>query len=86
MGELQDWLKQRGLESLAAVLVEHDVDLDILPDLTEQDLERLGLSLGQRRRLLKAITADTVKPVVNPSAAGAPSARRSCRPGLTRKT
>jgi class 3 adenylate cyclase/tetratricopeptide (TPR) repeat protein len=55
MAELRDWLKQHGLAALAAVLAENDIDLDILPDLTDQDIERLGLSLGQRRRLLKAI-------------------------------
>ncbi|MFY9692932.1 MAG: adenylate/guanylate cyclase domain-containing protein, partial [Xanthobacteraceae bacterium] len=37
------------------VLADNDVDLDILPDLTEQDFEKLGISLGHRRKLLKAI-------------------------------
>ena len=55
MADLHDWLKQHGLDALASVLIDNDVDLDILPDLTEQDFERLGLSLGQRRRLAKAI-------------------------------
>src|SRR5580704_19064302 len=57
MSQLREWLARQGLETLAAVLIENDVDLDILPDLTNQDLERLGLSLGQRRRLLKAAAA-----------------------------
>jgi predicted ATPase/class 3 adenylate cyclase len=56
MSKLREWLARQGLETLAAVLIENDVDLDILPDLTDQDLERLSLSLGQRRRLLKAAT------------------------------
>ncbi|MGA8950053.1 MAG: adenylate/guanylate cyclase domain-containing protein, partial [Xanthobacteraceae bacterium] len=55
MPDLSQWLEQFGLEALAAVLADNDVDLDILPDLTEQDFEKLGISLGHRRKLLKAI-------------------------------
>jgi len=54
MAGLGEWLKQNGLEALGAALSENDIDLDILPDLTDEDLERLGLTIGQRRRLLKA--------------------------------
>jgi class 3 adenylate cyclase/tetratricopeptide (TPR) repeat protein len=56
MPGLHDWLRQFGLETLAAVLADNDVDLDILPDLTEQDFEKLGISLGHRRKLVKAVT------------------------------
>ena len=55
MADLRTWLNQHGLERLAPVLGENDIDVDVLPDLTDHDLERLGLTLGQRRRLLKAI-------------------------------
>src|SRR5580692_4421325 len=55
MADLSQWLAQFGLEPLVGVLAANDVDLDILPDLTEQDFEKLGISLGQRRKLLKAI-------------------------------
>ena len=54
MADLSQWLAQFGLEPLTGVLAANDVDLDILPDLTEQDFEKLGISLGQRRKLLKA--------------------------------
>jgi class 3 adenylate cyclase/tetratricopeptide (TPR) repeat protein len=54
MRELQRWLEERGLGKIAAVLIEHDIDLDVLPDLTDADLEELGLLLGERKRLLKA--------------------------------
>jgi class 3 adenylate cyclase/predicted ATPase len=57
MPDLVNWLKQFGLEALAGVLASNDVDLDILPDLTEADFEKLGISLGHRRKLLKAIAA-----------------------------
>jgi len=55
MSDLSDWLGRFGLEPLAGVLADNDVDLEILPDLTEPDFEKLGISLGHRRKLLKAI-------------------------------
>jgi hypothetical protein len=35
--------------------VENRIDLSVLPDLTEQDLEKLGVLLGGRRKMLRAI-------------------------------
>lgn len=76
MAGLKQWLEQVGLAPLADLLVENDIDLDILPELTDTDLEKLGLSLGQRRRLLKAaatlgaVSPAPVKPAI--SAKGAP--------------
>jgi class 3 adenylate cyclase/tetratricopeptide (TPR) repeat protein len=57
MSDLRDWLRKNKLEQYADAFEANDIDLDILPDLTELDLERLGVTLGNRRRLLKAITA-----------------------------
>ena len=53
--ELRLWLQRIGLGQLAETLAANDIDLDILPDLSDEDLKELGLSLGQRRRLLRAI-------------------------------
>jgi class 3 adenylate cyclase/predicted ATPase len=55
MGEVDEWLEQLGLGQYAAAFAEHDIDREILPDLTDQDLEKLGLSLGHRKKLLRAI-------------------------------
>jgi len=55
MDDLQQWLEERGLESLHALLCRNDVSMDVLFDLSDEDLKELGLTLGQRRRLLKAI-------------------------------
>ncbi len=71
MDELERWLDGVGLQPLAAALRAHDVDLDILPELTEADLEKIGLSLGQRKRLLKAVGAG--RPAAEPAAATAPA-------------
>jgi class 3 adenylate cyclase/tetratricopeptide (TPR) repeat protein len=55
MSDLRQWLEQHGLGNFAALLAENEVDLEILPELDEADLERIGLALGPRKKLLKAI-------------------------------
>jgi len=55
MSDLRDWLRSNKIEQYADAFEANDIDLDILPELSERDLEQLGLSLGNRRRLLKAI-------------------------------
>ena len=55
MSDLRDWLRSNKFEQYADAFEANDIDLDILPELSERDLEQLGVSLGNRRRLLKAI-------------------------------
>jgi uncharacterized oxidoreductase len=55
MSELREWLRRHNLEHYADALEANDIGMDILPELSERDLEQLGLSLGNRRRLLKAV-------------------------------
>ena len=52
---LKDWLDGFGLGRCAGILAAHEVDFDVLPDLVEHDLEKIGLPLGERKRLLRAI-------------------------------
>jgi hypothetical protein len=68
MSELESWLERHELSSIAELLNSHDVTLDVLPDLTEQDLRELGLSLGLRRKLERAIRTDppTITPAPTP--------------------
>jgi class 3 adenylate cyclase/predicted ATPase len=53
--KLRNWLEAHELASLHDLFIANDVDLNILPELTDADLRELGLSLGQRRRLMKAL-------------------------------
>lgn len=53
MQDLAQWLTGLGLEKYAEAFAENDVSFDILPDLTDEDLKELGLSLGHRRKFLK---------------------------------
>src|SRR6202051_1213807 len=55
MSDLRGWLRDNKLEQYADAFEANDIDLDILAELSDRDLEQLGLSLGNRRRLLKAI-------------------------------
>jgi class 3 adenylate cyclase/tetratricopeptide (TPR) repeat protein len=55
MDALSEWLRKIGLERYAPLFAESDVDLNALLLLTDADLVSLGLSLGHRRTLLKAI-------------------------------
>src|SRR6202012_4118132 len=57
MSDLRDWLRSNNLEQYAEAFEANDIGLDILPEFNEHDLEQPGLSLGNRRRLLKAISA-----------------------------
>ena len=54
MSDFHRWLKEIGLERHADALSAQDIDLSVAPDLTEQDLEKVGLSVGHRRRFLAA--------------------------------
>ena len=49
------WLRSIGFGQYEAAFRDNAVDADLLPDLTDDDLEKLGLPLGHRKRLLKAI-------------------------------
>ncbi len=62
MSELRDWLRVNGLEQYADAFEANDIGLDILPDLSDSDLEPLSVSLGNRRRLLKAIAERAAAP------------------------
>ena len=55
--QISTWLRSLGLEQYEAAFRENDIDADVLPELTEAHLERMGLSLRQRLKLLRAITA-----------------------------
>ena len=51
------WLRSLGLGQYEANFRDNKIDVDVLADLTDGDLERLGLPLGDRKRLMKAIAA-----------------------------
>ena len=58
--DLAEWLGRHGLGQYAKTFAENNIEYSVLPDLTENDLEKLGVSsLGHRKKLLRAIEALT---------------------------
>src|SRR5262245_15914101 len=56
MHQIAHWLKSLGLEQYVGCFAENDIDFSILHELTDQDLEKIGVrSLGHRRKLLRSI-------------------------------
>ena len=55
--DLGGWLRSLGLDRYEAAFRENAIDADVLCDLTDQDLEKLSVLLGHRRRILRAIAA-----------------------------
>jgi class 3 adenylate cyclase len=63
MLDVARWLAEQGLRHYAEAFAENGIDGDILRDLTDADLKELGLNLGDRKRLLKAIAALDAGPI-----------------------
>src|SRR4029077_12601600 len=59
--DIGGWLRGLGLGQYEAAFRENEIEADVLSDLTEIDLEKLGLPLGHRKRLLKAIANLTAR-------------------------
>jgi class 3 adenylate cyclase len=58
MMDVGDWLRSLGLERYEQAFRDNEIDADLLPNLTADDLKELGVALvGHRRRLLDAIAA-----------------------------
>jgi class 3 adenylate cyclase/predicted ATPase len=55
MQQVADWLEKLGLGQYAQRFAENDISFSVLTDLTDQDLKEIGVSLGHRRQMLRAI-------------------------------
>lgn len=85
MNDVASWLDKLGLGSYQTLFSENDIDAEVLPALTEEHLKELGVSLGHRVKLLKAIEAlsqqqlqysRSVTPIDTSTAPVSPSAER----------
>ena len=57
MQDIAAWLEGLGMSEYAARFRDNRIDGSVLRDLTDEDLKELGIVLGDRRRLLRAIAA-----------------------------
>ncbi len=74
--EITSWLAEQGLGDYAEIFAENRIDFDVLAELDEADLRELGLALGDRKRLKKAIaelSGETAADTPPPSAPRAPA-------------
>jgi class 3 adenylate cyclase len=55
MIDVRNWLLENGFERFADLFEENEIDGEVLFDLTDGDLKDLGLALGPRKKLLKAL-------------------------------
>ena len=72
MEPIPEWLASLGLSEYAQRFAENDIDESVLQQLTDEHLEKLGVSLGHRLKMLRAISelaaARAVTPQPGPSA------------------
>src|SRR5215471_7199370 len=80
MQHIGRWLEDLGLGQYAQRFADNDIDFDSLSELTDQDLEKLGVSLGHRRRLLRALGA-----LGGRASANAPAGEAARRDGAERR-
>ena len=57
MINVQDWLREHGFKQYAELFEENEIDGEVLFDLTNDDLKDIGMPLGSRKKLLKAIAS-----------------------------
>ena len=63
MQQIADWLKMLGMSEYAQRFADNRIDFSVLRDLTDHDLKDLGIVLGDRRKMLRAIDElDAVSP------------------------
>jgi hypothetical protein len=55
MTGIAEWLASKGLGEYAQRFAENAIDLSVVGDLTQQDLKDLGVLVGHRRKMLRAI-------------------------------
>ena len=87
MQQVTDWLEKLGLGQYAQRFAENDISFSVLPDLTDQDLKEIGVSLGHRRLLLRAIAelGDAGKAVQRTAASAEAASSRTSRDTAERR-
>ena len=63
MQQIADWLEKLGMSEYAQRFAENDIDVEVLSELTDSDFDRLGVSLGHRRKMMRAIRELASSPI-----------------------
>jgi class 3 adenylate cyclase len=75
MEDIAEWLASLDLAEYAQRFAENGIELSVIRDLTENDLKELGVLLGHRRKMLRAITELQRVPANKSQARVEPAAR-----------
>src|SRR5579871_411264 len=75
-----EWLRSLGLGQYEETFRDNKIDFDVFADLTDRDLDELGVKLGDRRRLLKAMRERDAGKAPSAAARPAPSKAQSFAP------
>src|SRR5215472_15842300 len=79
--DIAAWLASLGMSAYLDNFAGNDIDIDLLPELTDQDLEKLGVSsLGHRRKILRAIRELSAPPSVAAPVTPVASAKEGPQP------
>ena len=57
--DIAEWLGRHGLGQYIQTFAENKIEYSVLSDLTEDDLKKIGVPLGHRKKMLRAIEALT---------------------------
>jgi hypothetical protein len=62
MNSIKEWLNAIGHGEYFQRFADSKINMDVLPDLREEDLEKLDIPLGDRKRIMRAISALVAQP------------------------
>ncbi len=65
---IEEWLARFDLSRFAATFRDNGIDLDVVTRLSDDDLKELGLTIGDRKRVLAAIASSTTAPSAHAAA------------------
>ena len=84
MNDIKGWLEDLDLGRYVEAFQANAIDIELLPDLDEADLEKMGVAaLGHRKKLLRAIAELGNEPSSTPVAAKTPPSGQAERRQLT---
>jgi predicted ATPase/class 3 adenylate cyclase len=75
MQQIAQWLEKLGMSEYVQGFADNRIDFSVLRDLTDQDLKDLGIVLGDRRKLLRAIGELEALPHAASETSAAPASR-----------
>ena len=79
MQQISDWLEKLDLGQYAERFAENEIDVSVLPHLTDKDLKDIGIPLGHRRKIFAAINqgAESIQPIAEGTRGVEPKTQRA---------